>query len=121
MRLGLSWLREYVDLPAELSAEAIDEALNNLGIEVESIVDQRDTVKGSLVVGRVSSIEELSEFKKPIRFCLVDVGNPEPRRSSAERATSSRAIWSRSSCPAVSCRGASRSPHARRTAGPARA
>jgi phenylalanyl-tRNA synthetase beta chain len=79
MRVGLSWLREYVDLPAELSAEAIDDALNNLGIEVESIVDQRDTVKGPLVVGRVNSIEELSEFKKPIRFCLVDVGNREPQ------------------------------------------
>src|SRR5262245_39251283 len=79
MRVGLSWLREFVELPADLSAEALDEALNNLGIEVESIMDQRATVQGSLLVGRVSTIEELAEFKKPIRFVTVDVGQTEPQ------------------------------------------
>ena len=29
---------------------------------------------GDLVVGRVLTVEELTEFKKPIRFCTVDVG-----------------------------------------------
>lgn len=36
-------------------------------------------VTGPLVVGRVVQITELTEFKKPIRFCLVDVGEAEPR------------------------------------------
>ena len=40
MRTSLSWLREYVDLPADLTAEDLDRALVDLGIEVESIVDQ---------------------------------------------------------------------------------
>ena len=31
MRVGLSWLREYVTLPADLTAEQLDLALNNLG------------------------------------------------------------------------------------------
>ena len=48
-------------------------------MEVESIVDQAATVKGDLVVGRVLEIEELTGFKKPIRFCRVDVGNAEPQ------------------------------------------
>ncbi|MDI1462264.1 phenylalanine--tRNA ligase subunit beta [Catellatospora sp. KI3] len=74
MKVGLSWLREYVDLPADLSAADLDLALNNLGIEVEEIHDQRHSVQGSLVVGKVLTIEELTEFKKPIRFCTVDVG-----------------------------------------------
>jgi len=74
MRVALSWLRELVALPADLTAERLDLALNNLGIEVESIVDQGASVKGTLAVGRVLSIEELKEFKKPIRFCTVDVG-----------------------------------------------
>src|SRR4051812_4607194 len=74
MKISLSWLREYVDLPADLTAAALVEALVNLGIEVESIVDQSASVAGSLVVGRVLSIEELTGFKKPIRFCRVDVG-----------------------------------------------
>src|SRR5882757_3742097 len=48
-------------------------------MEVESIVDQAATVKGELVVGRVLTIEELTGFKKPIRFCTVDIGKPTPQ------------------------------------------
>ena len=79
MKVSLSWLREYVELPADLSAEDLESALINLGMEVESIVDQAAGVKGDLVVGRVLEIEELTGFKKPIRFNLVDVGNPQPQ------------------------------------------
>jgi len=75
MRVGLSWLREFVDLPADLSAADLERALVGLGIEVESVVDLRETVTGSLVVGRVATVEELTGFKKPIRFCTVDVGH----------------------------------------------
>ncbi len=31
-------------------------------------------VSGPVVVGRVLSVEELTEFRKPIRFCRVEVG-----------------------------------------------
>ncbi|MEU7572436.1 phenylalanine--tRNA ligase subunit beta [Micromonospora sp. NPDC049240] len=74
MRVSVSWLREYVDLPADLPADDLEQALVDLGIEVESIVDLRATVTGPLVVGEVLEIEELTGFKKPIRFCRVDVG-----------------------------------------------
>jgi phenylalanyl-tRNA synthetase beta chain len=79
MKTTLSWLREYVELPASLTAADLDTALINLGIEVESIVDQAATVKGDLVVGRVLEIEELTGFKKPIRFVHVDIGRGEPQ------------------------------------------
>ncbi|MFI5836922.1 phenylalanine--tRNA ligase subunit beta [Micromonospora sp. NPDC051300] len=74
MRVSVSWLREYVDLPADLPTGDLEQALVDLGIEVESIVDLRATVTGPLVVGEVLDIEELTGFKKPIRFCRVDVG-----------------------------------------------
>ncbi|MBF9127969.1 phenylalanine--tRNA ligase subunit beta [Plantactinospora sp. S1510] len=74
MRIPVSWLREHVELPADLSPEDLDRALVGLGIEVESVLDLRSTVTGSLVVGEVLEIEELTGFKKPIRFCRVDVG-----------------------------------------------
>ncbi|MFC8848591.1 MULTISPECIES: phenylalanine--tRNA ligase subunit beta [unclassified Micromonospora] len=74
MRVSVSWLREYLDLPADLPAADLEQALVDLGIEVESIVDLRATVTGALVVGEVLDIEELTGFKKPIRFCRVDVG-----------------------------------------------
>jgi phenylalanyl-tRNA synthetase beta chain len=76
MKLSLSWLREYVELPAAVDPAELERKLVDLGIEVESIVDQAATIKGGLVVGRVLEIEELTGFKKPIRFCRVDVGNP---------------------------------------------
>ncbi|BCY13623.1 phenylalanine--tRNA ligase subunit beta [Actinoplanes sp. L3-i22] len=79
MLTSLSWLREYVELPADLTAERLDQALTNLGMEVESIVDQAATIQGDLVVGRVLTIEELTGFKKPIRFTTVDVGRDVPQ------------------------------------------
>ena len=84
MKTSLSWLREYVELPADADRRASwTQALVDLGIEVESIVDQAATVKGDLVVGRVLEIEELTGFKKPIRFCRVDVGQARRRRRSS--------------------------------------
>ncbi len=79
MRVGLSWLREFVELPADVTAEDLDEKLTNLGIEVEHVIDQRSTVRGELVVGRVLTVEELKEFKKPIRFVTLDIGRSEPQ------------------------------------------
>ncbi|MFG3299181.1 phenylalanine--tRNA ligase subunit beta [Micromonospora chersina] len=74
MRVSVSWLREHVDLPADLPTGDLEQALVDLGIEVDSVVDLRETVTGPLVVGEVLEIEELTGFKKPIRFCRVDVG-----------------------------------------------
>ncbi|MFU8874103.1 phenylalanine--tRNA ligase subunit beta [Micromonospora sp. SL4-19] len=74
MRVSVSWLREYVDLPADLPAGDLEQALVDLGVEVDSIEDLRESVTGPLVVGEVLEIEELTGFKKPIRFCRVDVG-----------------------------------------------
>jgi phenylalanyl-tRNA synthetase beta chain len=79
VRVPVSWLREYVDLPLDLELSDLEKALVRVGLEVEEIHDLRVSVAGPLLVGRVRSIEELSDFKKPIRYCLVDVGEAEPR------------------------------------------
>jgi phenylalanyl-tRNA synthetase beta chain len=79
MRIPVSWLAEYAALPADLTTEALDAALVECGLEVEEVDDLRGRVTGPLVVGRVASIEELTEFKKPIRHCHVEVGEAEPR------------------------------------------
>jgi phenylalanyl-tRNA synthetase beta chain len=79
VRVPVSWLREYVELPADLDTDGLEKALVRVGLEVEEIHDLRAVVAGPLVVGRVRSIEELTGFKKPIRYCLVEVGESEPR------------------------------------------
>src|SRR4051812_24486699 len=81
MRVPVSWLREYVSLGnAPLSPqriEEIDAALVRMGLEVEAVHELGADLQGPLVVGRVAQITELSEFKKPIRHCQVDVGKAE--------------------------------------------
>ncbi len=79
MRVPLSWLREYVDLPAELPAREIAAALIRVGFEVEALEEVGADIQGPLVIGVVREIEDLTGFKKPIRYCLVDVGESQPR------------------------------------------
>jgi len=74
MRVPLSWLREYVDLPATETGRDVQAKLISAGLEVEAVEHLGADLKGPLVVGKVLTIEELEGFKKPIRFCTVDVG-----------------------------------------------
>ncbi|GHH75064.1 phenylalanine--tRNA ligase beta subunit [Kitasatospora indigofera] len=75
MRVPLSWLREYVDLPAGETGRDVAARLVRAGLEVETVEQLNGDLKGPLVVGQVLSIEELSGFKKPIRHCFVNVGD----------------------------------------------
>ncbi|NBU32544.1 MAG: phenylalanine--tRNA ligase subunit beta [Actinobacteria bacterium] len=74
MRIPVSWLREFAPLPEDISGRELASLLLSVGFEVEGVETVGD-VRGQLVVGRVQSIEELTEFKKPIRWCQVEVGS----------------------------------------------
>jgi phenylalanyl-tRNA synthetase beta chain len=81
MRLPYSWLREAVRAGApdwDVPADELEQTLIRIGHEVEEVIPL-GPVSGPLTVGRVVEIEELTGFKKPIRACKVDVGEPEPR------------------------------------------
>lgn len=85
MRIPFSWLREAVRAGApdwDASVEELEQTFIRIGHEVEEIIPI-GPVSGPLTVGRVAEIEELTEFKKPIRACKVDVGvqnvDGEPR------------------------------------------
>ncbi|NEA22727.1 phenylalanine--tRNA ligase subunit beta, partial [Actinomadura bangladeshensis] len=75
MRAPLSWLREYVELPAGVTGRALAAELIAAGLEVETVEQAGADLTGPLVVGEVLAIEELTGFKKPIRYCQVDVGD----------------------------------------------
>jgi len=79
MKLPLSWVKEFVNLPAKITVEQISQAFTRVGFEVESIEYQGQDLKGPLVVGKVLSIEELTEHKKPIRYVGLDVGSGKKR------------------------------------------
>jgi len=81
MRLPYSWLREVVQAGApgwDVPAHELEQAFIRIGHEVEDIITL-GPVTGPLTVGRVTAIEELTEFKKPIRACRVDVGEDADR------------------------------------------
>lgn len=82
MRIPYSWLKEALVAGApgcsDITAEELEQALLRIGHEVEG-VHTLGPVTGPFKVGRVVEIEELTEFKKPIRACRVDVGEDEPR------------------------------------------
>lgn len=53
--------------------EELDAGFVRVGFETEGYAPIEETT-GPLVFGRVAEIEELTGFKKPIRYCQVDVG-----------------------------------------------
>ena len=115
MRVPIGWLAEYVDVPAGTTVEELDTAFVRLGLEVEEI-HRPEPVTGPLVVGRVLEIEELTGFKKPIRYTQVDVGESGAAGHRLRRAElRRRATPSSSRCPAPCCPAASRSPRGRPT------
>ncbi|HEY7595035.1 MAG TPA: phenylalanine--tRNA ligase subunit beta [Actinophytocola sp.] len=76
MRVPVSWLTEHLETDERFTAERLADAFVRVGIEVEEVTSLGE-VTGPLVVGRVAEIEELTEFKKPIRYCKVEVAEPD--------------------------------------------
>ena len=83
MRVAQSWLTAMTRRANPgwtATPEEIDSAFVSVGLEVEDEPQPLPEVVGPLVIGQVSEIEELEGFKKPIRFCRVDVGAEEPQQ-----------------------------------------
>ena len=56
-----------------VTSEELDAGFVRVGFETEGYEPLPD-ITGPVVIGRVEKIEELTEFKKPIRYCHVNVG-----------------------------------------------
>ena len=80
MRVPVEWLRQYVELPAELTTVELADTLTMLDLKLEAIHSVGAELTGPLVVGRVLSSEpEAHSNGKTVRWCKVDVGEDEPR------------------------------------------
>ena len=72
MRIPLSWLGEYVDLPTDATPESVMEQLVRVGFEEEAV--HSFDVAGPLVVGQVLEFTaEPQDNGKTIRWCQVQV------------------------------------------------
>ena len=78
MRVPISWLREFVDVPADVTHEQVHAALVRVGLEEEDV--HTFDLTGPIVVGQVLSFEDEPQSNgKTIRWCQVDVGEQAPR------------------------------------------
>jgi len=78
MRIPVSWLGEYVDLPEDVSVEHLHAALVKVGFEEEGF--HGFDLTGPIVVGQVLDFTpEAQTNGKTINWCQVDVGEAEPR------------------------------------------
>lgn len=78
MLISQEWLTSLLNNAGNpgwsVSPEELDAGFVRVGFETEGYEPLPETT-GPLVVGRVEEIEELTEFKKPIRYCQVNVGD----------------------------------------------
>ncbi|AWB92515.1 phenylalanine--tRNA ligase subunit beta [Aeromicrobium chenweiae] len=73
MRAPVTWLRQYVDLPADLSTVDLAARLTAFDLKLEEIASSG--ISGPLTVGRVLSlVKEPQKNGKTINWCRVDVG-----------------------------------------------
>jgi phenylalanyl-tRNA synthetase beta chain len=76
MRVPISWLREYAPIPDPVDAQEVGRRLTQAGLEVEAVEQVGHDIRG-VVVAQVRAIEELTGFKKPIRYCRVALTDAE--------------------------------------------
>ena len=75
MKTPVSWIRDYVDLPADVTTADLAARLTALGLKLEAIERPGEEISGPLVVGRVLTMEpEPQKNGKTINWCTVDVG-----------------------------------------------
>jgi phenylalanyl-tRNA synthetase beta chain len=76
MRVPVSWLCEYAPVPEPYDALEIGRRLTQAGLEVEAVEQVGHDVRG-VITAQVITVEELTGFKKPIRYCRVAVTDAE--------------------------------------------
>jgi phenylalanyl-tRNA synthetase beta chain len=76
VKTPVSWIRDYVDLPAGVTTEQLGARLTALGLKLEAIEKPGEQIRGPLVVGKVLTMEpEPQKNGKTIEWCTVDVGD----------------------------------------------
>ncbi len=74
MRIPLSWLREFAQVPADATAEDVMADLVKVGFEEEEVHRPTDELTGPIVVGQVLSlVKEPQSNGKTINWCQVRV------------------------------------------------
>lgn len=77
MLISQSWVTRLLGAKNpgwSVTPEELDAGFVRVGFETEGY-EGLPEITGPLVIGKVEEIEELTQFKKPIRYCQVNVGD----------------------------------------------
>ncbi len=75
MRVPLSWLAEYAAIGAAAAdVQEVARRLTACGLEIESVEPVGHDISGVLIA-EVLEVAELTEFRKPVRYCQVSTGD----------------------------------------------
>ena len=72
MKISLNWIRDYIDLPADLELSKLAYDLTMSTVEVEGVTEVKGLFEG-MVVGVVREIKPHPDADKLV-VCMVDVG-----------------------------------------------
>ena len=70
MKTPVAWIRDYVDLPADVTTEQLAARLTALGLKLEAIEKPGEQIRGPLVVGKVLTMEAEPQ-KNGKTICLL--------------------------------------------------
>ena len=77
MKLSLSWIKDYIDIPADMDLKQLAYDLTMSTVEVEDATDLSRQFD-HMVVGIIRSIEQHPNADK-LRVCKTDIGGGEIR------------------------------------------
>lgn len=76
MRISLNLIKEYIDLPPEISIEKLCHDLTMSTVEVEGFVDLKHKYE-NIVVGKILKVGPHENADK-LKVCMVDIGEENP-------------------------------------------
>lgn len=76
MLISLDWLKEFTDIPHDITPQKLAEDLTVHTVEVEDVIDQASAYN-SMVVGEIVEIRTHENADK-LKLCITNIGEPEP-------------------------------------------
>jgi len=78
MYISLNWLKEYVDIPKDITPQKLGDLLTMHSVEVEEVISQGEYLDG-VVVGEILEIKKHPNADK-LNIAQVEVGEDKPRQ-----------------------------------------
>ncbi len=76
MLISLNWLKDFIDIPSNITAQKLAEDLTVHVVEVEEVINQAKQYE-NIVIGKIESVKKHPGADR-LKLCMVDIGKGEP-------------------------------------------